>query len=70
MKAGDRIQVKGRKDIQGMISAIEDGKIMIKLDIPINGMSQGFITKAEFDTLCEVIESSDWASMWDDASDD
>lgn len=48
-------------------------RINVRLDKPIKGTKQitdGFVTIEEFNKIFELIEKSDWASMWDDSAED
>ena len=74
MKAGDRIKTKkGLKyEITGTIkNVVSNDEIWISLDSPIPGSKtqEGYVTKDYFDQLFDVIEESDWTSLWDDAAD-
>lgn len=76
LNPGDRVQAKHRKDVKGTVTFIGEAGIFIVLDSPvqtdINGhtavIRDGYISESEVDKIFEIIEESDWASIWDKGS--
>lgn len=76
MKAGDRVESKNKK-VKGTIKSVKGDEIWIELDSPIKGKDQegdtivqkeGYVTKEQFEQIFDLIEESDWTSIWDDSS--
>lgn len=77
MKVGDRVQAKERTEIKGTVRSVKADEIWVELDAPIKGENQegapitikeGYLNKKQFEQVFELIEESDWASIWDDSS--
>lgn len=76
-KPGDRIRAKQRQEIVGTVTKIVDGVAYLVLDSPIDakdreGRSHKFregLLDSKLEELFEIIEKTDWESLWDDAAD-
>lgn len=79
-KLGDRLKLKikvDKKEIFATVEKVSGDKITVKLDSPLQNPSnknqvwRGLHgTQKEAQEFFEVIEKSDWASLWDDSSDE
>jgi len=77
-KAGDRVKAvtKAGIEIIGTITKFKDGYPYLVLDSPVVGeldgrqvsISEGYIDK-DIAKAFEIIERTDWESLWDDAAD-
>lgn len=76
LNPGDRVQVKHRKEVKGTVKFTDENGIFIVLDDPAQAnmdgktisVSEGYVSEAEADKIFELIEESDWASIWDKGS--
>ena len=72
MKPGDRINTKKtvKYDIKGTIKRIEKDQIWVSLDSPLPGskVQEGFIDREQFDEVFDIVEKTDWASLWDESA--
>lgn len=77
MKPGDRVRVKVRPEVEGTVKSIRGEEIWIEMDTPVKGeneegeiliVKEGYVTPEQFEQIFDLIEKSDWASIWDDNS--
>jgi hypothetical protein len=76
-KPGDRLRAKVRPEILATVRDVDSDSLYIVLDEPLvsednkgNRMThkEGFVSHAEAESIFELDEESDWASIWDKGS--
>lgn len=68
-KVGDRVKAKLAPEIKATVLEIKEDTIFIKLDRPIENLLNGPLNVNDFVDFFELMDDSDWMSIWDSSSD-